>query len=164
MTLVCATLAYVGIGRSLSIDLTVTTILGLSFGFQMSPMTITVQNALDRRDIGVGMSCMMFFRLMGGAFGVALLSTVLISGLNAGALAVPGHEVLGPDPGIALFHLDERSGQLTPALLLAFAASIQRAFAHLFLVATGIAALSVICSFSLKEVPLRGREPKKALA
>jgi len=164
MMLVCAMLAYVGIGRSLPIDLTATTILGLSFGFQMSPMTITVQNALDRRDIGVGMSCMMFFRLMGGAFGVALLSTVLISGLNAGALAVPGHEVLGPDPGIALFHLDERSGQMTPALLRAFAASIQHAFFHLFIVAAVIAALSIACSLGLKEVPLRGRELKKTLA
>ena len=130
----------------------------------MAPMTITVQNALDRRDIGVGMSCMMFFRLMGGAFGVALLSTVLISGLNAGALAVPGHEVLGSDPGIALFHLDERSGELTPALLHALAASIQRAFSHLFIVAAVIAALSTACALGLKEVPLRGREPKKALA
>jgi EmrB/QacA subfamily drug resistance transporter len=164
MTLVCATLAYVGIGRSPPLDLTATTILGLSFGFQMSPMTITVQNALDRRDIGVGMSCMMFFRLMGGAFGVALLSSVLISGLNAGALAIPGHEVLGQDPGIALFHLDERSGHLTPALLLALAAVIQRAFSHLFLVTAVISALSVICCLRLKEVPLRGREPRKALA
>jgi MFS family permease len=164
MTLVCATLAYFGLGRSLPLDLTATTILGLSFGFQMSPMTITVQNALDRRDIGIGMSCMMFFRLMGGAFGVALLSSVLISALNAGTLAIPGHEVLGPDPGIALFHLDERSGHLTPALRLALAAVIQRAFSHLFLVTAAISALSVICCLRLKEVPLRGREPSKALA
>jgi hypothetical protein len=72
--------------------------------------------------------------------------------------------VLGPDPGIALFHLDERSGHLTPALLLALAAVIQRAFSHLFLVTAVISALSVICCLRLKEVPLRGREPRKALA
>jgi hypothetical protein len=133
----------------------------VAFGFQMSPMSVTVQNALDRRDTGVGMAVMMFFRLMGGAFGVALLSTVLVSSLNAGALAVPGHEVLGSNPGIALFHLDERSAILAPALLRAFAATISHAFTQLFIVAATIGALSVISSLSLKEIPLRGREPRK---
>jgi hypothetical protein len=133
----------------------------MSFGFQMSPMSVTVQNALDRRDTGVGMSVMMFCRLMGGAFGVALLSSVLVSGLNTGALAVPGHEVLGPKPGIALFHLDEHGTQLTPALRHAFADSIERAFTWLFIVASTVGALSVVSSLGLKEIPLRGREPKK---
>jgi hypothetical protein len=53
---------------------------------------------------------------------------------------------------------------MTPALLRAFAASIQHAFFHLFIVAAVIAALSIACSLGLKEVPLRGRELKKTLA
>jgi EmrB/QacA subfamily drug resistance transporter len=159
MTLLCLVLAYVGLGRALWVDIAASTILGVSFGFQMSPMSVTVQNALDRRDTGIGMSVMMFCRLMGGAFGVALLSTVLVNGLNAGALAVPGHEALGANPGIALFHLDERS--LTPALLHAYAAAIAHAFSRLFVVAAMIGALSMICSLGLKEIPLRGRAPKK---
>jgi hypothetical protein len=166
MTLICAALAYLGLGHALWHDIILTGLLGMSFGCQMSPMSVTVQNALDRRDTGVGMSVMMFCRLMGGAFGVALLSTVLVSALNAGALAVPGHEVLGSNPGIALFHLDERNALLTPALLHAFAATITRAFSQVFLIAAAIGALSVISSLSLKEIPLRGREPprKPALA
>jgi len=161
MTVLCAALAYLGLGHALWIDLAATLFLGVSFGFQMSPMSVTVQNALDRRDTGVGMSVMMFCRLMGGAFGVALLSSVLVSGLNTGALAVPGHEVLGPNPGIALFHLDEHGAQLTPALRHSFAGSIERAFTRLFIVASMIGALSVVSSLGLKEIPLRGREPRK---
>ena len=124
-------------------------------------MTVTVQNALDCRDTGIGMSCMMFFRLMGGAFGVALLSTVLIGPLNAGALAVPGHEVLGDDPGLALFHLDERGAALSPLLLEALSSSIRRAFSHLFLVTAVIASFTVIGALALKEVPLRGSDDAK---
>ena len=36
-------------------------------------MTVTIQNAVNLRDGGVAISCMMFFRLISGAFGVALL-------------------------------------------------------------------------------------------
>ena len=133
----------------------------MSFGFQLSPMTVTVQNALDWRDTGIGMSCMMFFRLMGGAFGVAFLSTVLISQLDAGALAVPGHEALGAHPGLALFHLHEHDGALSPAMLQALSSSIRGAFSHLFLVTAVIAAFTVIGALALKEVPLRGREDAK---
>jgi EmrB/QacA subfamily drug resistance transporter len=158
MTLACLAIAALGLGRDLGFDLAATGALGLSFGCQLSPMTVTVQNALDWRDTGIGMSCLMFFRLMGGAFGVALLSTVLIAGLDAGALAVPGHEILGPDPGIALFHLDEASRGLPPALLGALASTIAHAFRHMFLIAAAIGAVTVIGAVSLREVPLRGRE------
>lgn len=156
MTLSCGALAFLGLGTSLPTDIAATTLLGLSLGFQISPMTVTVQNALDARDTGVGLSCLMFFRLMAGAFGVALLSTVLIGSLNAGALAIPGHEVLGANPGIALLHLDEQSGQLTPALLHAFGATIRGAFSHIFLTAAAFGIVTVIGSLVLRETPLRG--------
>jgi hypothetical protein len=69
--------------------------------------------------------------------------------------------VLGGNPGIALFHLDESNPLLTPALLHAFAATISHAFSQLFIIAAAIGGLSVISSVSLKEIPLRGREPRK---
>ena len=99
---------------------------------------------------------------MGGAFGVAFLSTVLISQLDAGAQAVPGHEILGAHPGIALFHLHDRGGMLPSLLLQALASTIRQAFSHLFLVTTAIASLTVIGSLALKEVPLRGGDDVKA--
>ncbi len=157
-TLMCAVIALVGLGRIPAFDVATTTLLGLSFGFQLSPMTVVVQNALDIRDTGIGMSCLMFFRLMGGAFVVALLSAVLITGLDAGALAVPGHEALGPEPGLALFHLDESSGALTPSLLAALGQSMRHAFALVFWVAAGLSLCALVGACALREVPLRGRE------
>jgi EmrB/QacA subfamily drug resistance transporter len=156
-TVMCATIAWVGLGHADGFDLAATLLLGLSFGFQLSPMTVVAQNALDIRDTGIGMSCLMFFRLMGGAFVVALLSAVLIGSLDAGVAAVPGHAALGPHPGLALFHLDERSGALTPGLLQAFGEAIRHAFAEVFGVATALSVCALIGACALKEIPLRGR-------
>jgi hypothetical protein len=157
MTLACLSIGAIGLGRWTLFDVLATTALGLSFGFQLSPMTVTIQNALEWRDTGIGMSCLMFFRLMGGAFGVALLSSVLIGALDAGARAIPGHEILGPQPGIALFHLHEQSGQLTPALLAALSSTMAGAFRRLFLVAAVFGFLALLGACALREVPLRGR-------
>jgi hypothetical protein len=45
--------------------------LGLLFGFQPSPVVVSMQNALELADTGLGLSVLMFFRLTGGASGVA---------------------------------------------------------------------------------------------
>jgi MFS family permease len=167
-TLMCAAIAGVGLAHWTAFDVVATTLLGIAFGFQLSPLTVVVQNALDIRDTGIGMSCLMFFRLMGGAFVVALLSAILIGSLDAGAMAVPGHEALGPNPGLALFRLDESSGALTPAFLHALNQTMRQAFSHVFMVAAGLSAVALVGAFALKEIPLRGgeepREKKKPAA
>jgi EmrB/QacA subfamily drug resistance transporter len=157
-TLMCGLIAVIGLGRLPAFDIAATLLLGLSFGFQLSPMTVAVQNALDIRDTGIGMSCLMFFRLMGGAFVVSLLSAVLIGSLDAGALAVPGHEALGANPGLALFHLDESSGALTPALLHVFDQTVRHAFSQVFTVAAVLSVCALAGALVLEEIPLRGRD------
>ena len=127
-TLMCLVIAVMGLGHSLLLDTAVTLLLGLSFGCQFSPMTVTIQNAVEARDGGIAVSCMMFFRLMGGAFGVALLSSLLISHLPPGAMA----------------------GGAPPEVLRA-------AFSTVFLGAAGIAGLCLVAALFLKEIPLRGR-------
>lgn len=131
-TLMCLIIAWVGLGHSLLFDTVVTLAMGLAFGCQFSPMTVTIQNALRPEDGGVGVACMFFFRLMGGAFGVALLSAILLGRLGAeGGLARAAG--MGPVPGA------------------------EAAFSAVFLAAAGIAALSFCLALALKEIPLRGR-------
>src|SRR5262249_30982115 len=115
---------------------------------------VPVQNALDLADTGVGLSVIMFFRLIGGAFGVALLTALLVADLNAGALTLPGHDVFGSQPGIALLHLDQQDTP-NPALIAGLAGTFRAAFAHVFFSATLISALTTIAAFGLKEIPLR---------
>ena len=119
MTILCGAIAAVGLGRSWPLDTLLTGCLGLSFGFQLPTVMVPVQNALDLADTGIGLSMVMFFRLIGGAFGVALLTALLVGELNSGALALPGHDVLGANPGIALLHLDQQES-VNPALLAAW--------------------------------------------
>src|SRR5260370_35703838 len=102
MTILCGAIAAVGLGRSWPLDAFLTALLGFSFGSQMPSVMVPVQNALDLQDTGVGLSGVMFFRLIGGAFGGALLTAPLVGDLKAGALSLPGHHVLVPNPRIAL--------------------------------------------------------------
>ncbi len=154
MTGLCAALAFYGLGNSVLVDTALTGGLGVAFGFQLSPVVVSVQNALDIADTGIGLSVLMFFRLMGGAFGVALLTALLVGELNSGAMAVPGHAVLGDNPGIALLHLDP-TDPTDPALMEGLAHVLHAAFTHVFFCATVISALTAIGSLGLKEIPLR---------
>jgi hypothetical protein len=154
MTISCAVIAAIGLGRSWPLDTIVTAALGLSFGFQLPTVIVPVQNALDLDDTGIGLSTVMFFRLIGGAFGVALLTALLVGELNTGALTLPGHDVLGPNPGIALFHLDQQDS-IIPGTLAGLKNILRAAFSHVFLYAAAISAITTIVSFGLKEIPLR---------
>jgi EmrB/QacA subfamily drug resistance transporter len=154
MTGLCAAIAFFGLGNSTLTDTALTGGLGLAFGFQLSPVVVSVQNALELADTGVGLSVLMFFRLIGGAFGVALLTALLVGELNAGALAVPGHDVLGANPGIALLHLDQLD-TIKRSVLAGLTDAVRTAFAHVFFYATVISALTALGSLGLKEIPLR---------
>jgi hypothetical protein len=63
--------------------------------------------------------------------------------------------VLGPHPGIALLHLDQQES-VDPALLTSFQHAIRSGFSRVYLWAAAISALTLIASFGLKEIPLRG--------
>ena len=137
----CVLLALLGLGHALVVDLGVTLLLGLSFGGQMSPLTITIQNALEPRDAGVGLSCMMFFRLMGGAFGTAGLVAVLVDQLGG---------------GLALFQPALRAA-MPAAELRAMGSVLTAAFAHVYWVSAAIMALALVAACAIREVPLRSK-------
>lgn len=143
-----------GLGNSVLIDTALTGGLGLAFGFQLSPVVVAVQNALEFADTGIGLSVLLFFRLIGGAFGVALLTALLVGALNAGALAVPGHDVLGANPGMALLHLDQLD-IIKSSVLAGLTDAVRSAFAHVFFYATVISALTALGSLGLREIPPR---------
>ncbi len=52
---------------------------GLGLGGCMQPLTLAVQNAAERRDMGIATSSATFFRQMGGTLGVAVFLSVLFS-------------------------------------------------------------------------------------
>ena len=129
---------------------------GFGIGLIMPVMMVCVQNAVEARDLGTATSSISFFRSMGGSFGVALFSAVLIARMNALVGAVPGYEALGPDPAIQLLHGGPGAIAMAPlAIRQAIADAITHAFHDVFRVGAGIAVLTFISVLFLKEVPLR---------
>jgi hypothetical protein len=63
--------------------------------------------------------------------------------------------VLGPHPGIALLHLDQQES-VNPTLVTGLQHAVRNAFARVYLWAAAIWALTLVASFGLKEIPLRG--------
>jgi hypothetical protein len=156
MTAMSVVMALFGIGHSLAADVFMTLCLGSTLGFQFNPVNVLVQNSLAPADNGIGITSQMFFRLMAAAFGVAILTSLLIAYLSSGALAVPGHEVLGPEPGFALLHLDLNDGSLDPALLAGLAETVRSAFAKIFWILSGLGLLAFATALTLRDTELRG--------
>ncbi len=128
---------------------------GLGCGL-INPITITVcQNAVEVRDLGTATASNSFFRSMGGSFGIALFGAVLIARLDALLEAIPGHEALGPEPGLTLLNATVTPGLIPDALRAPVIAALAQAFSDVFHVGTGAAVLLFIAALCLREAPLK---------
>ena len=54
-------------------------ILGGGIGLVQPNITVAIQNAAERRDVGIATGCMLLFRAIGGAFGATLAGVMLVS-------------------------------------------------------------------------------------
>ncbi len=82
-------------------------VFGLGLGFNMQPLTLAVQNAADRRDMGIATSAATFFRQMGGTLGVAVFLSILFSTVTdkiadafKAAAATPQFQAALHDPAV----------------------------------------------------------------
>jgi len=112
--------------------------LGLGAGPLFPTATVAVQNAVDRRDLGVATATLAFLRSFGSALGVALMGAVLI---GFGIVTDAGVASAG---GVVASHLAERAGL---------------AFSVMFALQGLAMALSLACFLMMEERPLRGSSP-----
>lgn len=150
----CALIGWFGLGHSIAFDSFCLLLLGSAIGCQINPLLVIVQNGLEIRDIGAGVSGMTFFRSLAGAFGVAEAFTFIIGRLAAGAVQVPGHEQLGPDPGVGLMR-PIPPGVFDAAQMAVFDLVREHAFASGFFVAGAVFFLTIFIVMTVKERPLR---------
>jgi MFS family permease len=111
--------------------------LGLGVGPLFPTATVCVQNAVDRRDLGVATATLAFLRTFGSALGVALLGAVVI---GFGIVTDAGL----PMNGGADSHLAARAGV---------------AFSAIFALQGLALAISLACFLMMEERPLRGSSP-----
>ena len=84
-----------GTGRFLTALYSIVT--GAGIGLIQPCITMTVQNAVETRDLGVATSGTLLFRMIGGAFGATLVGSILIGRFNGrmNDLGIPSHATLG---------------------------------------------------------------------
>ncbi|WDY58989.1 MDR family MFS transporter [Pseudomonas sp. PSKL.D1] len=116
---------------------------GIACGLQFPTSLVGTQSAVDIKDIGVATSTTNLFRSLGGAMGVACMSSLLLALLHQGGFELMGNPLLGslqagePDP-------------LTQARLL-------ETFRHLLLGSAVIALMGLVAALVLPDRQLRGR-------
>jgi EmrB/QacA subfamily drug resistance transporter len=129
-------------------------VFGLGFGMVSQVLTVAIQNAVDRRDIGVATGSANLFRALGGSVGVALFGAIFAARLDTW---LPRSVPAGAG-------VDAQSLQASPSTLASVPASVRDgivdAIAHslhtVFLVAAPIALVGLLVVLFLREVPLRG--------
>jgi EmrB/QacA subfamily drug resistance transporter len=112
-------------------------LLGVGVGPLFPTATVSVQNAVDPRDLGVATATLAFLRTFGSALGVALMGAVII-GFG-----------LVTDAGLP------QGGALDPAL----ASQAGHAFTAMFALQALALAVSLACFLMMEERPLRGSAP-----
>ena len=138
---------------------------GMGGGLAGPVTMVAVQNSVEVRDLGTGTSSISFFRSMGGAFGVALVSAVLIAQMNGYLLAQPGLGALGPEPGLTVIRGGAAALAPLPPLQRALAGdAVGAAFTWAFGVAAVLSFLTLIATLFLRELPLKTMSGRAAAA
>ncbi len=130
--------------------------LGLGLGLVMPVMTVAVQNAVDRRDLGAATATVGFFRSLGGSVGVALFGAVL-------SWDVTRHLTTAGQPGLNPRDVLERGVSILDALPTAAHEVAIHAFANafetLFVMAALLGLIALALTLFLEELPLRSSKP-----
>jgi EmrB/QacA subfamily drug resistance transporter len=104
---------------------------GLGFGMVTQVLVTAIQNAVERRELGVATATAGFFRALGGAVGAAVLGAVFAGRAGASATSGEGAGLAGVLRG-----------------------DVIEGVQAVFLVAAPLAALALLAVLALREVPL----------
>jgi EmrB/QacA subfamily drug resistance transporter len=129
-------------------------ILGIGIGMVMPVLTLAVQNAVERKDLGTATSSVVFFRSIGSSLGAAVFGAILASRLVHHITASIGGTqgaAVAKALSISVANLKHYPPEIIHKALIAFANS----FHDVFLFGLPFAALAFIVSLFLKESPLR---------
>ena len=134
-------------------------LIGLGLGALSQQFTLVVQNAVARRDLGVGTATLQFFRNVGATVGTAVFGTVLSSGLDEGIFAHLPPELAGTiehgtinagsvlDPTVI--------GSLPAAVVVAVRIALGEQIATVFWCCVPIAIFVFVCTLLIKPMELR---------
>ena len=134
-------------------------VLGIGIGSFMQVMTLAVQNAVPREELGVATATATFFRSMGSSLGGAIFGAILINRLilhlhQLLPKAASGHVVINAasiENGIS----PSAYAKLPPSVSHDVLRSFVLSFHDMFLLTIPFALLAFVVAIFLKEIPLR---------
>ena len=132
-------------------------VLGFGIGQVMPVLTLAVQNAVERKDLGAATSSVVFFRSIGSSLGAAIFGTIILNRLTFHiGQVLPGRSGAQAAQGLksSTAALHNLSPQTQHDVLNAFALS----FHDVFLIGIPFAAVAFLVALFLKETPLRSGE------
>jgi MFS family permease len=142
-------------------------VVGLGIGLIMQVIVVAVQNGVSYGQLGTATSSAMFFRTIGGAFGVALFGSIFNSKLFAELPHYLPASVVRHYRGHNIAANPAQLNALPPAIHAGFVQAFSHSLDAVFLVGAPVALVAFVLSFLVKEVPLRERtltDPERELA
>ncbi|CAL9517626.1 MDR family MFS transporter [Streptomyces sp. enrichment culture] len=135
--------------------------LGAGMGFLMQITMLVAQNSVEPKDMGVASSSATLFRTLGSSFGVAIMGALFNHRVQ---------DVMSERAGTSGPKVTETSAQLDAASLAKLPEAARDAYQHAvssgihgaFLLGAAVAAIALVASVFVKEVPLKGAAPQKA--
>lgn len=145
-------------------------VVGLGLGLTMPVFTLAVQNAVDVGQVGVATASVQFVRSLGGSVGAALFGAVLVNRYSPALNAAIPSDVAANAPRAVMGVLRNPQALMSPAaasalnttsretvtvLLTAVRQALATSLHEVFLFATVVAALGLVLTLMLVDLPLR---------
>jgi EmrB/QacA subfamily drug resistance transporter len=130
--------------------------IGLGFGMAsvFTTSSIVAQNAVDFRDLGVVTSTIMFFRSLGGSFGLAIFGTILNGAIRS---EIPKRLDVDAEQASDLIRSPQEIQAMPPAQRAAVIDSVAIGVGRVYLVCAAVMAFGFVVALLLPERPLRAR-------
>ncbi|MBV9653746.1 MAG: MFS transporter [Acetobacteraceae bacterium] len=125
---------------------------GAGIGMLMPTSLVVVQNAAERRDVGVVTGCLLFLRAMGGAFGSTLVGALLA---NRFAHAVAQRGLRVPLDFTTIRNGGGAASGFTPEIQVAVRDALTSGFHLAFAACGAVMLVALLITLGLQDLPLR---------
>jgi hypothetical protein len=143
-------------------------LVGVGLGLTMQALVLVVQNAVQRRDLGIATSMAQFSRQIGGTIGVAIMGTLLnqelrdniVERIPRAALHNARHHLsaLGQNGGASKLLDPETLHTLPPVITHAVRGGLSESINDVFRLSIPFAGLALVACLLIPELPLRDRK------
>jgi hypothetical protein len=116
--------------------------------------SIASQNAVEFSDLGVATATVMFFRSLGGSFGLAIFGTVLNSTIRS---EIPKRITITSDKASTIIRSPKQIGSLPPASKQAVVDSLAMGVSRIYWLCGATMVIALLLALILREQPLRLR-------